>query len=152
VLFYTSAYAQAGDMLNPKGKELSLTTDGGESFKIKIQALKPPKNFAYDQGWGWGAEETKPKIIIKHVKAWWGKKEISIPLSAYMDLANPNDASLIKSGSEIHLIIKGGDASTSYKAVLIFERGLIRSRKVQHGEFPDDAWEETKYSFNELDI
>ncbi len=146
VMLYTTAYAQPNGMFTSKGKELSLLTDDGKRFKIKLQAVKPPKSFVYTEGWRWGSEQSTPKYIIKNIKAWWGSEEVFVPLSAYIDLSNPHDAILRKAGNEIHLIVKGGDAGTSYEALLIFAKGVIRSKKVVHGEFPDEAWEETRYS------
>lgn len=156
LMLYTTAYAQPNGMFTSEGKELSLVTDDGKRFKIKLQVVKPPKSFVYTEGLRWGSDEqSNLKYIIKNIKAWWGSEEVFVPLSAYIDLSNPHDAILRKAGNEVHFIVKGGDAGTSYEALLIFAKGVrksvIRSRKVVHGEFPDEAWEETRYSFNELD-
>jgi len=148
---FEPVYAQPKDISSAKSKELSILTDDGKRFQVKIEIVKPPKNFIYKEGWRWGSEQATPKYIIRRIKAWWGSDEIFIPLSAYIDLSNPNDVFLKKQGNELHLIVKGGDAGSSYEALLIFVKAIIRSRKVIHGEFPDEAWEETKYSFNELD-
>ncbi len=144
-------YAQPKNMFESKVKELAISTDDDTQFKVKIETMKPPKNYVYTKGWRWGSEQSTPKYIIRNIRAWWGSEEIFIPLSAYVDLSNPNDLRLKKGGSEIHLIVKGGDAGNSYEALIIFAKGLLRSKKVVHGEFPNEAWEETRYSFNELD-
>jgi hypothetical protein len=144
------SYADVNSLLSKKGKEISLSADDGTLFKIRIQATKAPVNFLYDDGWRWGAEKS-PKYIIRKIEAWWGDEKVFIPLSAYFDLTNPHEVFLKKAGNQFHLTIKGGDAATSYEALLIFEKGNLLSKKVFSGEFPDEAWEETKYSFNELD-
>lgn len=56
-------------------------------------------------------------------------------------------ASLEKAERGFKLTISGGDAATSYRAVLVFDYEHIQRRKVTHGEFPDEVWEETVYSF-----
>lgn len=151
LLLYSTANAQPNDMFTARGKEMTVRSDDGNIFKIKLQAIKLPKNYIYTEGWRWGTDESTPKRIIKNIQAWWGSEEIFIPLSVYVDLSNPYDASLRKVEGEIHLVVKGGDAGTAYEALLIFSKGLIRSKKVVNCEFPDEAWEEITYSFNELD-
>jgi hypothetical protein len=53
-----------------------------------------------------------------------------------------------KSVGAFQLEIHGGDAGTSYNVILKFDKGHLSEKIVRHGEFPDEAWELTKYGFN----
>ena len=78
-------------------------------------------------------------------------KKILIPLSAYADLGNPTEVYLKKLPSHgFRLILQGGDAAGSYRAILDFKEDEIFHRKVVSGEFPKEVWEETVFSFNHL--
>jgi hypothetical protein len=77
-----------------------------------------------------------------------GVNRVFVPISAYSDLGNPRSSTIETADKGFQIVVRGGDAATSYKATLVFEGGLLRSRKVVNGEFPDEAWEETIYSFN----
>ena len=96
---------------------------------------------------GGEVEGAAPQASLSLVEAYWGKDQVFIPRSAYVDLGNPRAASIETVGRRFRLVISGGDAATSYTAMLLFEGGMIRNRKVVNSEFPDSAWEETVYSF-----
>lgn len=100
----------------------------------------------------WGTEGRIPASIVARVGVRVGAKEVFVPLSAYCDLANPSKVSVeFLSAEDYRVVIKGGEASTSYGAELFFHGDQITRRKVIHGEFPLEAWEETRYSFNNSD-
>lgn len=100
------------------------------------------------ENWRWGAEGTCPQTKVSKILVSFKKQPVFIPVSAFADLGNPRKAEIaqIKEGFAIEII--GGDAATSYKAVLMFKDGFLVSKKVVSGEFPDVAWEETRYGWN----
>lgn len=104
----------------------------------------------HSSGWMWGADTSNAGVSVLDVAAKIGKESVFVPLSAYSDLANPSEIALVEQGKIHVLIIKGGDASTAYKASLSFKDGNIFARRVESGEFPDEVHEETTYHFNLL--
>jgi hypothetical protein len=97
----------------------------------------------------WGARETKtPRTIVAGLDIQIGAEQVPVPASAITDLGNPRDVSLRQGGGDIEIVIKGGDAATSYEAVLSFKDGYLRKRRVILSEFPSESWEETTYSYN----
>jgi hypothetical protein len=120
----------------------------GTLINIKIQRGSILSNFPYKGAFMWGGDiDELPQTVILTIDIKLGKEKIYIPLSAYSDLGDPKQVSLVKELHSIKLIIRGSDAGGSYKAILVFENGYIIRRKVMHMEFPDEVWEETVYSF-----
>ena len=104
-------------------------------------------------GWlGWGEERKCPDTSIGSLEVSYETDYIYIPLSAFVDLGNPKEIeihNIQNKISDFNIQIIGGDASTSYKAVLKFSNNALIARSVHHGEFSDDVWEETSYHFKE---
>lgn len=109
------------------------------------------KNFIikFEEAWGAGVGSVN-LLYIKSVDVSVSNKKHFLRLSSYADLFNPAKLSFeIKNKKEFRLTIQGGEASSSYEAVLDFDKeGYLITRKVVHGEFPDEVYEETKYSYN----
>lgn len=121
---------------------------GGKTLKVEIQASQYSSSFPYRTGWRWGVEGTEPKSVLTRLDVYLGQEPLFIPVSAYSDLANARTASLLVRGRTYVITINGGDAAGSYRAELHFDGAYIRKKRVVHGEFPDQAWEETTYAFN----
>ena len=139
-------------LASPPGKarlEAQGQTADGVAIKTAVVTTAYSKAMPYGRNtlW-WGAESTVPKTIVSTIEVQLGQKKLLVPLSAYGDLCNPTKASVTSTKRGFNITIHGGDAAASYEAVLVFEDGLIRRRKVASMEFPDTAWEETTYSFN----
>jgi hypothetical protein len=100
-------------------------------------------------GFGWGGEDfDPPQFLIHQLKLTARGKDLFVPLSSFSDLGNPRLLELNLTAKGFDLVFLGGDAAASYRAILVFERGWLVRRRVQHGEFPKQAWEETRYRFN----
>lgn len=141
------SYGASGEFLEGRA-ELSATARDGASIRVVVQKMTIPLDYPIKGGFYWGGDEDEmPKALVVSVQAWVGNDKIFIPVSAYSDLGDPRSVSLklIKTG--FVLKISGGDAAGSYNATLSIEKGNIRRRKVVSGEFPDNVWEETIYSF-----
>jgi hypothetical protein len=135
----------AGDgEINLKSK----TTEGVPiEVVITLDALS--EKYWNQNSWHWGTEFKKPKATISKMSVKYDGVKVFVPFSAFSDLANSREATISVSGKEYAVEIKGGDAATSYTAVIQFDGLNTKSRKVTHGEFQNIVWEETVYSFHE---
>lgn len=125
--------------------------ENGGIIKVTIKTTNYYPGFPYSNGFIWGADEyEKPRLLITDIEILLKDTKIFVPLSAYCDLANPSQVELkVINHNSFSLIIYGGDAGVSYITELIFKDQKIKSRKVAHGEFPNEAWEKTEYHFIE---
>lgn len=113
---------------------------------IKVIAKTAPA--AAKEGLRWGGDEAAPaRTLVVSLSVSKAGEKLFVPLSAYGDLGEPQLLSLKQTPTGFDLIILGGDTGTAYDAVLSFEKGWLTRRRVSHHEFPDTAWEETKYSY-----
>ncbi|MCJ7555381.1 MAG: hypothetical protein MUP90_00505 [Gammaproteobacteria bacterium] len=96
----------------------------------------------------WGAELSPPRTFIKQLTVRFGENESLVRFSAYSDLVNINSVDLTVVNKGFNIAIDGGENATHYKAVIYFDNeGFLLRRKVYSPSFPDEVWEETKYSF-----
>lgn len=119
-----------------------------------IVTVKTNKTAAgpFKDGFRWGGEGSMaPLTLITSIVVQSGADELFVPLSAYSDLGDPRRISLKTTATGFELVIAGGDAGVAYNAVLVFKKGWLTRRRVAHREFPDEAWEETRYAYNTLD-
>lgn len=120
-------------------------------LKVTVKTSKTGGS-PFKEGFRWGGEDSvAPATLITSVAVQIGAEKLFVPLSAYSDLGDPRQISLKPNAAGFELTIAGGDAGVAYNAVLIFEKGWLMRRRVTHGEFPDQAWEETQYAYNTLD-
>lgn len=142
-----------GAEINKGVAKLSGQLTDGTSVEAVVQTVKLTSQYPYKGALIWGGDVRgsgnvqMPKSVISLIDLRIGNEKVFIPLSAYSDLGNPMQASLEKAGHGFKITITGGDTATSYKAVLIFDNEHIQRRRVSLGEFPDEVWEETVYSF-----
>lgn len=112
---------------------------------------EPVNKSIYRKGYRWGGEDVEPpQTLISQLIVVVDGQNVFVPLSAFSDLGNARRVEVKVTRRGFDLVISGGDASASYRALLAFEKRKLARRKVQHGEFPDEAWEETRYKFNQL--
>lgn len=95
----------------------------------------------------WGTEDSLPRTIISELSVTVDGRPTFVPLSSYADLADPREVQIQEQPSGFDVVISGSDAAGSYSAVLTFEDNALRQRLVRSGEFPDQRWEKTTYSF-----
>lgn len=123
----------------------------GGDIRVTIKTSKTDGS-PFKDGFRWGGEGSAvPLTLITSVAVQRGANNLFIPLSAYSDLGDPRQISLKPNAAGFELAITGGDAGVAYNAVLVFKKGWLIRRRVAHGEFPDQAWEETQYAYNTLD-
>lgn len=122
----------------------------GGDLKVTVKTSKTAGGF-FKEGFRWGGEDAvAPPTLIASIVVQSGADKLFVPLSAYSDLGDPRRVSLKTSATGFEIAISGGDAGVAYNAVLVFEDGWLIRRRVAHGEFPNEAWEETKYAYNTL--
>jgi hypothetical protein len=133
--------------------KISDNMNEGTPVQIEVNTGDTRSQYPYRDAFMWGGdmrseeEVVLPRNVITSMNIRIGNKKCIVPFSAYSDLGNPRQISFENTSLGFQLIIIGGDAGSSYKAVLVFNREDIERRKVAHGEFPDEVWEETLYSF-----
>lgn len=120
----------------------------GTEISVTINTANVDHSFIYDEPIWWGAELVTPKTITKHVSVTVGSNSSWVRFSSYSDLVNINTTELKVSKNGFQIIIDGGESATHYIASINFDNeGFLVSRKVYSPTFPDEVWEETKYSF-----
>ena len=113
----------------------------GYTVMIKeVKMIIPDES--YVQWWG---SDGDPCFRVDKLRIFKGKSEFVVPRSAFPDLTNVGELSIlkVKGGCEIH--ISGGDASTSYDAVISVHGEDVTKRVVRAGEFPENWFETTIY-------
>lgn len=114
-------------------------------------AAEPTDKGAARMGYRWGGEDIEPpQSMVSQLVVTVKGDDVFVPLSAYADLGSPRTIEIRTTSRGFELVVNGGDASSAYRALLVFEGRLLTRRKVQHREFPREAWEETRYKFNSL--
>jgi hypothetical protein len=93
------------------------------------QAKLDLSSFPYKGALLWGGDvDELPQTVLTSIHITQNRKAVFVPLSAYSDMGN------------------GGTAS-GYDATFSFSHGFLKTRTVRNREFPDETWEETRYSF-----
>jgi hypothetical protein len=123
------------------------------SVRVLVTFLPGTQPCKAASSWGWGAENTCPQSVIGALEIKVRGKAVYVPLSAFADLGNPRTVRIEpREGKDrFAVILKGGDAATSYSAILVFQGNLLSERIVRSNEFPNDSWERTIYKFNTSD-
>jgi hypothetical protein len=149
ILSWSGLTADAGGLETGATVLQGRTINGTEvKATVRTQPYSTSAPFGRSLLW-WGAPENgRPTKMIVALEVQIGAEQVPVPVSAIMGLANPTRASLRRGEGDIEIVIKGGDAATSYDAVLVFRDGYLRRRRVVLGEFPKESWEETTYSYN----
>ena len=130
--------------------QVERTLPDGRVVKATVTSRAYTQGTLYEAPLWWGAETAPPRSVVSNVQVEVGDHVYFIPLSAFADLANPTDVT-ISFDDSVQIVIRGGEASTAYEAVLYFGDNTISKRRVFHREFPEDTWEATEYSFKLYD-
>ncbi len=128
--------------------EFKLEMTNENIVRCNIEVASFLKGMLYNRRWG--SDWENPKVIISSIKLWINKKEIFIPLSAYSDISNVRLAKLLTISGGYRIIIQGGDAATSYELSIDIYGNRVSRRKIRSSEFPDEGWEMTIYSNEEI--
>jgi hypothetical protein len=108
--------------------------------------LLRPYDLRLDEGLWHGGSESTPKQVVHHCEIRYRGKAVPLIRGAYSDLAEVNAISFYKNQrGEMALKIEGGDAADSYRAYLVFSKGMLVRRRVENSGFPNNFSEETRY-------
>ena len=139
---------------NEKNKELlTFESEQGKTITAEITLHGPSSKNPLKYNYVWGSDPAfgPPDSLIIDVRLSLSGKKIQVPLSAYCDLTN-YEKSWIESESGLFILnIKGGQTSEVYHAKIYFDN-FVRKRIVRSRIFPENAWDETIYHINELNI
>jgi hypothetical protein len=153
VLSFSIDPSRAADNIFEQGvAKASLALGASDLASVSVGIIEPQHGYIYAKAYMWGGDETSPpKTVINAITVLRNSQKVFIPLSAYADLGNPRNISLERLAAHgFRLTISGGDAAGSYTAILDFHKTAISRRKVVSGEFPKEVWEQTIFSFNNL--
>jgi hypothetical protein len=110
------------------------------------KVLLRPYDPRIDKGLWHGGSESTPKQVVHHCEIRYRGKVVPLMRGAYSDLAEVNAISFYKNQrGETVLKIEGGDAADSYRAYLVFSKGMLVRRRVESSGFPNNFSEETRY-------
>jgi hypothetical protein len=145
--FLSTSQAATADLRNEKAATLR---EGGVRLLVNVGQSRADEECRSANSWRWGVEQACPAKIISSITLEFRGKQVFVPYSAFSDLGNPASISveLDPTGNKYSIKILGGDAATSYVALLKFKSDVLLEKIVRHGEFPDGAWEKTVYKFN----
>lgn len=150
-----AAIAQRGVGVSPKGSRITKkirnpnvkTFRAGGSkigYTVMIEEVKMViPDDSYEQ-W-WGTDDAGTCFRVNKLRVFKGKSEFVVPRSAYPDLTAVDSLTVIKTKRGCEIQISGGDASTSYDAVISVHGEDVTKRVVRAGEFPDNWFETTIY-------
>jgi hypothetical protein len=146
ILATASNFSHSADLLRPGSNAFSASLATGTIVSVRVDVTTPPAQLC--EGWRWGAEAECPNLSIGGMQVHIASSSIFVPRSAFADLGSPIDITIVNRRKGFDVIIRGGDAATSYIATLQFSNRLIEKRRVESGEFGKLAWENTIFSFN----
>ena len=133
-----------------KSLDLSLKDKlGSMSIEVHVFEQTDSCRFAV-QSYEWGAEGACPKKYIQSLEIKNGLHDLFVPISVFSDLGNPTKVTLNKLTklNQYVAVIEGGDAGSSYRAKIIFNKDRLLQRSVESRSFPKEANETTIYKFN----
>lgn len=78
-----------------------------------------------------------------------GGDDIQIPESCIAGLADVRAVILGRSSEDSTFSMEGGETGERYEAVFVVVGNRIVRRRVASKIFPDEAWEETRYAYND---
>ena len=123
-------------------------------YSVEFSIIKSNSQTLFNNICRWGARygNSNNEKIFSNMKVSYNNEQYcDVPLTAYCDIANPWEYQLYPIIDGFVLKIEGGygESGDSYIAKLTFKKGLLIRKEIKHGVFPDEAWEQTVYSYNE---
>ena len=132
----------------PEGN-LSAHIDG-VTVSVLVESNKLDRCYYAQAAFVWGAENECPDQYIREMGITVNGRLFFVPLSVFADLANPTKLSIRRGKVSTHfeITLQGGDAGTSYIAIISLREQAVLGRKVVSKEFPKEAYETTTYRWN----
>jgi hypothetical protein len=97
----------------------------------------------------WGARRfaREPQLVVSRIEMGRKQDRVYVPVSAWSGIADVGWVGLGYRKGGCVLMLKGGDAASSYTATLQIEGRQVTERVVRSSSFPDEAYEHTKYGY-----
>ena len=122
-------------------------------YSVEFSVIKSDSQTLFNNVCRWGAryEDSNNEKIFSDMKVSYNNEQYYVPLTAYVDMVDMRSYKLYPIIDGFVLKIEGGygESGDSYIAKLTFKKGLLIRKEIKHGVFPDEAWEQTVYSYNE---
>ena len=122
-------------------------------YSVEFSVIKSDNQTLFNNMCRWGArhEDSNNEKIFSDMKVSYNNEQYYVPLTAYVDMADMRNYQLYPITDGFVLEIEGGygESGDSYTAKLTFKKGLLIRKEIRHGVFPDEAWQQTVYSYNE---
>lgn len=119
---------------------------GRDSMRVTVTVGLQDTSAAWaNRMWG-GDEEYRLTRHVDRIEVWLQGQPVTIPLSAYADLGQPEKLEFLPRERGVGFVIRGGAEGTGYEARFWFKNRMLTRRRVELSEFRDAIWEETKYS------
>jgi hypothetical protein len=125
------------------------TSETGTVVRIRVTTERGDRACGACAGY-WGTdegEEQPPRLVVASLDIVVGRDTVLVPPSAVAGLADPSTLRLSVGGRGATIEMQGGDAAGSWDGSWVVIDGMLYKRRVSSGEFPDEAWEETVYSW-----
>lgn len=123
----------------------SLTAAAG-MYRVRLTARLVARSPAESASPPWGADKHQSTWrLVTSMEIWRGKERIEVPRSAFADLADPSHVDVKSAQHGCAVTMAGGDAGCAWKAEMRADGKRVTRRTVRSAEFPDYAWEETRY-------
>ena len=143
-------------------KVWTITLNGANStskYSVEFNIIESNNDILFDDvyRWGEGTKEERQrynnnkKIFSKIKVAYNDEQYYNIPLSAYCDMADMKSFYIYPITDGFKFEIMGSDGGESYTANLTFKKGFLIRKELKNGSFPDEAWQQIFYSYNELE-
>lgn len=92
----------------------------------------------------WHLPYSKQRLVYGlNLKIKYKSESYCVPPIATIDLIDVYSIKDSAHGNKFTLFVAGGDASSGYRATLVFRDGVIERRPVESGEFPKEHRDET---------
>lgn len=140
----TLLYAKSPKYAEPKVIEL---TNKGITVRITKTPYRKDLPNGFGKGSWWGTDDSFPEYVITNIEVRINGSKIFMPLSTYGDLSDPTECYLKSIPKGVVIVINGGDTAGAYEADIIIKDYFVQEKKVKLLEFPDETWQDIKYSF-----
>lgn len=134
--------------VKPSGETRVTAGSGRSAVEIKIYThqvqTRDPKQKKFPSA-SPCTGSVSPCSIVDSIEVIMGGHPISVPLSAFCDLADLDTATLTIGQKSSKLKLTGGDASTSYIVKIDFDQKGVNQRTVAPGYAEDELLEKANY-------
>ncbi len=133
------------------GERTQTASDGTVEVSIHSRELKGgERGLIY---WGCDEQCLPGTTAADRLTIRVGAHVLNATPSSYADLADIRHVAVhaTRGGSDFEIVVEGADAAACYVARLRFRDGNIVDRMVRLCEFPDDAYQETNWHYNNLE-